>query len=522
MRTKVSNLVINQVPEFVRADYPTFIAFIEAYYEYMESQGVDLLQIKDLDLTLDSFIDYFRKELAINLPKNIQIDERFLLQHIKDQYLSKGSEASFKLLFKLLYNKNVSVVYPGQQLLRASDGKWQQDISMFVQVTHGTPDLIDGKLVDIVKPDRIVRVLIDRRQPVEIEVSRVIQISDNTYELFIDRKFFGDISVGDTIRYKDIFSGIIVPTTSKIVISDPGTGFKIGQLFEVKSGGGTGSIIKITRVSATGGVLSVEFIKFGIGYATDFALSLNSTNDFYTNTNDNLLSSVLVTAGEISITESMRGFGEQGYINLANYSVDAWDATYVGELLRQFATAPLAGILVSTELPCLLQLNIGALAKYPGYYSSNDGFLNDAIYIQDSRYYQAYSYVVRINERLASYVTAVKTMVHPIGTALFGEFEIQNNFDISVDLTSLISISARNVIDSFSVQTSIPTFNINKVINDNAITGDNTTISSIIALPESTEIMEDSGGYAAMNPYSEGNYFAITPIVYEGTIDAIF
>ena len=256
MRTKVSNLVINQVPEFVRQDYPTFLAFIEAYYEYMESQGVNLLQVKDLDLTLDSFVDYFRKELAINLPKNIQIDERFLLQHIKDHYLSKGSEASFKLLFKLLYNKTVSVAYPGQQMLRASDGKWQQDISMFVQVTHGTPDLIDGKLVDVVKSDRILQVLIDRRQSVEIEVSRIVQISDNTYELFIDRKFFGNIAIGDMIRYKDIFSGIIVPTTASISISDPGTGFRIGQLFELKIGDGVRSIIKITRVSSIGAVLS--------------------------------------------------------------------------------------------------------------------------------------------------------------------------------------------------------------------------------------------------------------------------
>lgn len=520
MRTKVSNLVINQVPEFVRQDYPTFLAFIEAYYEYMESQGVNLLQVKDLDLTLDSFVDYFRKELAINLPKNIQIDERFLLQHIKDHYLSKGSEASFKLLFKLLYNKTVSVTYPGQQMLRASDGKWQQDISMFVQVTHGTPDLIDGKLVDVVKSDRILQVLIDRRQSVEIEVSRIVQISDNTYELFIDRKFFGNIAIGDMIRYKDIFSGIIVPTTASISISDPGTGFRIGQLFELKIGDGVRSILKITRVSSIGAVLSAEFIKFGIGYTTDFALSLNSTDDYYTSTNDNLLSTVSALSGAININESMRGFKEQGYINYVDYNIDAWEPTYVGELLREFSTAPLAGILVSSELPCLLQVKIGALAKYPGYYSSNDGFLNDSIYIQDSRYYQAYSYVLRIDERLASYVTAIKTMVHPIGTALFGEFEIQNTFDISIDLQSLISISLSSFTDNFSVGAAVPTITINKLLTDGITANDFVNINGSLVIPDE-EILLDSG-YVAKNPYSEGDYFATTPIIYSGTIDSSF
>ena len=33
---KISNLVRNQVPEFVREEYPTFVAFLQAYYEFLE------------------------------------------------------------------------------------------------------------------------------------------------------------------------------------------------------------------------------------------------------------------------------------------------------------------------------------------------------------------------------------------------------------------------------------------------------------------------------------------------------
>ena len=200
MRVNTSSLIPNQVPEFVRADYPTFVAFVEAYYEYLDNQGVDLKSVRDLDQTIDEFIQYFKKELAVNLPKNLHVDERFLLQHIKDQYLAKGSEGSFKLLFKLLYNKNVQVTYPGQQMLRASDGKWQQDVSIFVDILIGTPDIIDGKLVDVVKPNRTFKILIDRRQYVEVEIERVVQLSNTTFEFFIDRKYFGDIEVGDQIQ----------------------------------------------------------------------------------------------------------------------------------------------------------------------------------------------------------------------------------------------------------------------------------------------------------------------------------
>lgn len=619
MRIATSSLIANQVPEFVREDYPTFIAFIEAYYEYLDQQGVDLRSLRDLDTTIDGFIQYFKKELAVNLPAGISVDERFVLQHIKDQYLAKGSEGSFKLLFRLLYNKNVTLNYPGRQMLRASDGRWQQDVSLFVKVSLGTPDLVDGKLVDIVKPNRTFKILVDRRQYVEVEIDRVVQLSPDVYELFIDRKFFGDIEVGDQIRYKEVFAGTIVSTTSKLKIVGAGTGFKAGQLFELKNGNGVRTIVKITRVDNNGGILSAEFIKFGIGYDTDFTLNINSTNDYYTSTNDSLLSSVTITPGAVRVTEALRGFSEQGFINKADYAFTFttiggittqefyFDGTYCGEVLREYSVEARAGVQVSVEQDANLKVSLGALAKYPGYFSSNDGFLDDAIFIQDSKYYQAFSYVLKIDERLASYKTAVKTMVHPSGTALFGEFEISNNFDISVDLESLVKILALSFKDTISIddirisselliqiekqindeifatetmirdiekvledtldqQTETLVFDVTKPLADSITTptDDKAILTGKVladTLPEQTDsitakdigkvladsqnisndyltiqtdkyistalgyqedITEPDDGYVAMNPYSEGGYFSIHPIIYDNTVESKF
>jgi hypothetical protein len=606
MRINTSSLIPNQLPDFVRSDYPTFIAFVEAYYEYLDNQGVDLKSLRDLDTTIDSFIQYFKRELAINLPAEITVDERFLLQHIKDQYLAKGSEGSFKLLFRLLYNKNVTVNYPGRQMLRASDGRWQQDVSIFVNVTLGDPADIDGKLVDVVKPNKTFKLLIDRRQYVEVEIARVVQLSANTFEFFIDRKYFGEIEVGDEIRYKQLFVGKIVSTTSRLQISKAGEGFTPGQLFELKTGSGVRSIVKVTRVGANGEILSAEFIKFGIGYTTDFSVSVNATNDYYTSTNESLLTSTLITAGNIAITDVTRGFGEQGYVNTVNYAYDVisgvisppWDGSYAGEVIREFSSQASQGVVVSTLQDAIFKVSLGSLAKYPGYYSTNDGFLDDAIYIQDSRYYQAFSYVLKLDERLDSYKTAVKTMVHPAGTALFGEFEIQNNFDISVELESLVKSLALQRTDSFTSTDSVSTIEtskalseesfilevltqiINKALTDSVeptdtnwthlttkavtstldtptdtdwthLTGKalatslSTPTDSIIqelskALTDSSPILESlvqsttkylednsvgtitTEGYVAKNPYSEGNYFAVTPIIYDNTIDATF
>jgi hypothetical protein len=695
MRISSPSLISTQVPEFVRGDYPTFVAFIEAYYEYLDNNGVDLTSLRDLDTTLDDFIKYFKNELAINMPANLQVDDRFLLENIKNHYLAKGSEQSFKLLFKLLYNKNVQVKYPGTQMLRASDGRWQQDVSLFIKVSTGTPDLIEGKLVDVIKPNTTFKILVDRRQYVEIEVDRVVQLSDNTYEIFIDRKFYGNIEVGDVIRYQTIFAGTIVATTSKISIVDGGSGFKSGQLFEIKNGSGVRSIVKVTRVSTAqytgdntaGKILACEFIKFGIGYATDFTISVNASQDYFSTSVPPLLSSVLVNGTNVTVTETTNGNAEQGYINKADYAytfgsgatatatlsgsgvgsvtvntggtnygnvvtatfspaptggvtatgsvtvsngvvtgvtvVNAgsgytsaptvtltaidqqfyMDGSFAGQTLGTFTTQAISQVVSSvSKNQAILKIQLGSLANYPGYYTSNAGFLSDSIFIQDSKYYQAFSYVLQIDERLSSYKTAVRTMVHPAGTALFGEYQISNEFNVGAALQSLVRILAlslkdsasmvdtadssgliinfskaltesvlmsesqifdvsKSLTDSINTPSDLATLLTGKALSDSISTPTDSTTNAVgktladsISTPTDSTITfaigtsladsistptdssvndvtkyltdattsETDAGYVAKNPYSEGNYFAVTPIYYNNEVVQTF
>jgi len=160
-KPQLKSLVKSQLPEFVREEYDTFVQFLQAYYEFLETTQVNLNTTRDLDNTLESFVSYFKNELAAKLPYST-IDERFLLQHIKDHYRAKGSENSFKLLFRILFNKEVTLDYPSKQMLRASDGKWNQDVSVFVRIIQGNPNDIVGKLVDVVTTTKIIRVLVDQ------------------------------------------------------------------------------------------------------------------------------------------------------------------------------------------------------------------------------------------------------------------------------------------------------------------------------------------------------------------------
>jgi len=463
-RRTLSSLVSSQLPEFVREDNQTFVAFLEAYYEYLENtNGNDLKTIGDIDTTLESFIKHFRNEVAVNFPNPV-IDERFLLQHMKDHYLAKGSEASFKFLFRVLFNKDVTLEYPSRQMLRASDGRWNQDVSIFARVNAGNADTIIGRVVDVVTPNRTIRLQIDRRQYVEVEIDRIVLIADGIYEFFIDRKFFGDISPGDRIRYEDTFDATILSTTSKVTIQQKGKRFRLGDLYEIKNGDGAGSILKVSGIDSVGGINSIEFVKYGINYATDFTATILPQAGLSVTS----AGSTALTIGgaspsyNVALNETTNGFFEQGIINTTNYNTtDYWDGTYVGDVIREFFVDNKYTVLDADE-PAIIKITLGSLAKYPGYYTSNLGFLDDAIYIQDSRFYQAFSYVVKIDEKLETYRSAVKTLIHPAGMALFGEFDVRNEFDTGTSLTSMLRFLVLQFQDEAFLSDTTPNFVVTK------------------------------------------------------------
>jgi hypothetical protein len=136
MSDKKTSLLINrQVPEFVRDEYPKFVTFLEAYYEFLENKQTgqsndlivkskDLRYLSDVDYSIDQFEDEFLNTYASLLPKDISVDKALMIKKLLPLYLAKGNEKSFKLLFRILFDEEVEVIQPKSNILRASDGKW--------------------------------------------------------------------------------------------------------------------------------------------------------------------------------------------------------------------------------------------------------------------------------------------------------------------------------------------------------------------------------------------------------------
>lgn len=126
----ISPLVEQQLPEFVRGEYSTFVTFLEKYYEWLEQSGNvikaadDIRNAQDVDLATDYYIQEIQKEFLPYFPQSITLDKRKFLKLIKQFYSAKGTPNSVKFLFRALYNEEIDIYYPKDDILIASDGKW--------------------------------------------------------------------------------------------------------------------------------------------------------------------------------------------------------------------------------------------------------------------------------------------------------------------------------------------------------------------------------------------------------------
>lgn len=524
-KPNIASIVARQFPEFVRDDYKKLIAFIEAYYEYLKVvEGEDLYTLRDLDTTLDSFIRYFKKELATNVP-NALVNERFLLSQVKHEYLAKGSEASFKLLFRILFDKEVEVVYPTKQILRASDGKWNQEVSMFVKVNYGSIENIVGKKIDVVTSDKTVNLLVERYQEVELTDDGVTYTSPNIFEVFVNRKYFGNFNVGDTVKYNAEFFGEVMPTTSNITIIQAGKGFKLGEIYYLKNGQGVGSTLKISKVDSDGAILQAQFITFGTRYETDFT---NTIVAYGERSKDAIINTINVSLPDVSFGEAYSGIIESGSLNSYDYNIDivspAIDPSYAGVLLRNFFIDN-TQMVIQSDIAAVIQIGVGSVAKYPGFYSTNDGFLDDAIYIQDSKYYQAFSYVTIVDEQLETYKSVVKQLLHPSGMALFGEYEIRNTFDLSATLELAGQILTLAFSDQAFATAQAPTLDIVKHLTETLVIQDFPLVVMDKYISTGTSdiaSVSDTGGAVWKNPYWDISYILNDAGYYTEGVEAEF
>ena len=134
----ISKIVERQLPDFVRGDHPKFVTFLKKYYEWLETNSGVEKEIKNLRDSIDIddansyYLNVLRRDLLPYFPEEILADKRLFLKLVANFYKSSGTQESLKFLFRALYNDDITIHYPKEDILKTSDGKWVLPLALRV------------------------------------------------------------------------------------------------------------------------------------------------------------------------------------------------------------------------------------------------------------------------------------------------------------------------------------------------------------------------------------------------------
>jgi hypothetical protein len=529
---KISSLVPEQLPDFVREEGPKLQAFMEAYYRYLEQTGKaidaskNLLSYQDIDETLPQFLKHFRAEILKGFPEDAVIDKTLIAKHIRDMYRQKGTDKSYKFLFRALFNEDVELYLPGDYVLRTSDGRWIKET--FVRVSQLTSEdatniqgevivgqtsgaygrvqginqvLEIGQLVTELLLTSVIGKFIDGEDivsdvsgitaPIYTVSGPIKNLQIQKWTNILPRGFGAGLfhRSGDSFTITSDAgsgaSGTIIAVNDKSAVNvniiDGGSGYVVGNPVVItKVDAGVGASAEVTGITDTeiiricqDTIDSVQNVVLNTG-PTFVSLGTNTTsvsaNLAAANvTNPDLLHALdydPISVGTISQV-TMFSYGS-GYTTLprvtstnANIatqlipdgsggilgdnavldavylpgSIEAVSITTPGFGYSRFENLGIVNASRSGTVNAVATPLLSATGEKDGRYVSTKGFISWDQRLQDSYYYQDFSYVIRSNQIIDDYRDVVDELIHPSGTVFFGEYQIYSIFDSYVDNT---------------------------------------------------------------------------------------
>ena len=592
----ISQLVESQLPEFVRTADPNFVAFMKAYYEWLETNGADvftckiirsdpylvtltsgassvinayqgmsvvvlngpakgytrkiqsynpdtqqliletpwestnipppntkvvirdtinpgsLLTYSDVDLTLDRFINYFRDEFMFQIPGNILADQRNVLKHIKEFYQARGTENSFRFLFRILFNAEIELYYPKVDLFRLSDAYWYVEKIMRTTTVTNTFDYVDRQIIGVYS-GTVAKVEAATQQYLANTTVTEFKLSN------IDGQFQIDPRTGLPEQVKIIYSTIPPPQTDLGSITDleeaaditkweqayqlliqlpilqPGQNYMVGETISITGGGALSPASAVITsvfqtyyngscqtppsvfylepyfgpddvVNTDGNPLDDAVCIPGLYYfsdvhsqytdadllnATEILLAINEVDVDNFFVGDEIALTLGTGVGQKRTIVSYNGTTKMATVNTAFNPVPDGTTQYTITHLKGgiksiqitnfglgFVTTPTVTINTANGSGAVLPPTLGLVGTTAGQWTvgraggigeaptTTDSFASSNKIIQDSYYWQDFSYDIRFGETIDKYRDVVKTLLHPAGLKMFGTVLIKS------------------------------------------------------------------------------------------------
>ena len=263
------------ITPFIQAQFPSvyedegalFVAFAKAYYQWMESQGQvlnnsrSLPEYRDIDTTLVQFVNFFKHKYIDDIPETVLADKKLLVKHILDLYRAKGTDASYKLLFRMLFNEDIDIFIPSKNIFKLSDGLWT--VPKYIEVSdHPLLQKLVGKV--IYSSSSKATAVVDQyfTKPVNSKLINVLSLNN----------IKGHFKYGEKVLCESIpelivdDAPIIFGSLTSVSIKNGGLGYKIGDEIDV-IGSGVGGIAVVASTRDKNGEVEFNLLSGGTGFS---------------------------------------------------------------------------------------------------------------------------------------------------------------------------------------------------------------------------------------------------------------
>lgn len=435
-------VLVDKIPEFAKDLYPRFVQFMRDYLEFLERDENFLRIILDWHHNLEPsnkvepYIDALLKDLGFESGQNLAVDKHLILHLLRDFYLARGSEASFKFLFRALFNEDVSLRYPRDQLLIPSYATYGERHFIFTTATNRETEQYQGLINHIRESGGTVTGL-SSGAIASIE-DIIIQHGTGTPYLRIEillPVFEFDINEGVVIEGGAYSIPEVIKPVLDIVVVDPGYGYSRGDHISITGPKLQGQVeIEGTTKGGVTGIIP-EGTDWSVGdhiraFATDEGFGFSA---YVTEVVDGKITDYKVTN---------KGYNYSTIPSIAASSKPVklkGTSTEIGGIQKVRVLSPYVDfescefeIVSGTGTDAILEARPVSRWSYSDW-TDRKGFIGVNSTLIDSDKYQQYSYTIVSSISADNYDRFVTEMLHPAGYVKSASYEIVSH--IELDLT---------------------------------------------------------------------------------------
>jgi len=385
--------VAQLLPDNVQSNAQNLISFIEKYYEYLNTAHLPSYEIssivsdKDIDSQSNEYLDSIKALIAVSIPNSSILNKVDLYKTIVKYYNTRGSEESIISFFKLFLNEIVTVSYPKETLfdLSSGSGRW------------------------LYPPDSWLNPLPLTAPPINSGVNYFSVSYFDQENLLVDN-----------------LDDLLVDTNDELLTS---------ALPLTYNGVDEAIIPHLMQAGLYNG--KKLYTDTGDNYIYNTSLRWNSNNNYWEIYNS-IFSALWISNVDndplhdspIHVTHwypqgTATGFPYLTYYDGKSIATQPGTGEYSSILAIDINTNILYEYLETDESITWTVSKKSLLPRWA--YSDNKGFVSDTNKLQDSYYYQLYSYVIHSESDSSKWKDDFLKFVHPAGLKLFSALLLKLN-----------------------------------------------------------------------------------------------